>query len=119
MPADFDAFFTLAYIAEDRDRKTNFGRTLVIAACGTICATIDQLTDHTSRKSTSTFFNLGDMNMGDKGSKDKGKREQQKKAKLNPKEKRKAKNEKKNKSSWFALVPSDDRQTEFWVIHPP
>jgi len=36
--------------------------------------------------------------MGDKGgSKDKGKREQRKKAKLNPKEKRKAAKEKKNK----------------------
>jgi hypothetical protein len=35
--------------------------------------------------------------MGDKGgSKDKGKKEQQKKAKLNPKEKRKAKLDKKN-----------------------
>lgn len=34
--------------------------------------------------------------MGDKGSKDKGKREQQKKATLSPKEKRKAKNDKKN-----------------------
>jgi hypothetical protein len=32
--------------------------------------------------------------MGDKGKKDKGKREQQKKAQLNPKEKRKLKNEK-------------------------
>lgn len=36
--------------------------------------------------------------MGDKGSKDKGKREQQKKAKLSPKEKRKAKHDKKNPS---------------------
>ena len=35
--------------------------------------------------------------MGDKGSKDKGKREQQKKPLLTPKEKRKAKQEKKNK----------------------
>ena len=34
--------------------------------------------------------------MGDKGSKDKGKREQQKKALLTPKEKRKAKNDKKS-----------------------
>ena len=34
--------------------------------------------------------------MGDKGKKDKGKREQQKKARLNPKQKRKMKNEKKN-----------------------
>ena len=33
--------------------------------------------------------------MGDKGKKDKGKREQQKKAQLNPKEKRKLKREKK------------------------
>ena len=37
--------------------------------------------------------------MGDKGSKDKGKREQQKKAILTPKEKRKAKNDKKNSPS--------------------
>lgn len=37
--------------------------------------------------------------MGDKGSKDKGRREQQKKAKLTPKEKRKAKQEKKNSSN--------------------
>ena len=35
--------------------------------------------------------------MGDKGSKDKSKREQQKKAQLNPKEKRRLKREKKNK----------------------
>jgi hypothetical protein len=35
--------------------------------------------------------------MGDKGSKDKGKREEQKKAKLNPKEKRKVRRDKKNK----------------------
>ena len=34
--------------------------------------------------------------MGDKGSKDKGKKEQRKKAKLNPKEKRKLKHDKKN-----------------------
>jgi hypothetical protein len=34
--------------------------------------------------------------MGDKGKKDKGKREHQKKAKLDPKEKRKLKREKKN-----------------------
>lgn len=40
--------------------------------------------------------------MGDKGSKDKGKREQQKKALLSPKEKRKAKNDKKNKSGSFS-----------------
>lgn len=37
--------------------------------------------------------------MGNKGSKDKGKRDQQKKAVLSLKEKRKAKNDKKNKSS--------------------
>jgi len=35
--------------------------------------------------------------MGDKGKKDKGKRERRKKALLNPKEKRKLKQEKKNK----------------------
>jgi hypothetical protein len=35
--------------------------------------------------------------MGDKGRKDKGKREQQKKAQLNPKEKRRLKKEKKKK----------------------
>ena len=35
--------------------------------------------------------------MGDRGKKDKGKKEQQKKALLNPKEKRKLKKEKKNK----------------------
>jgi len=35
--------------------------------------------------------------MGDKGKKDIGRREQQKNAKLNPKEKRKLKREKKNK----------------------
>jgi hypothetical protein len=37
--------------------------------------------------------------MGDKGKKDKGRREQQKKAKLTPKEKRKAKQEKKSSQS--------------------
>jgi hypothetical protein len=37
--------------------------------------------------------------MGDKGSKDKGKREQQKKAQLSPKDKRKLKKDKKNKST--------------------
>ncbi|QDS94285.1 hypothetical protein FF011L_30640 [Roseimaritima multifibrata] len=37
--------------------------------------------------------------MGDKGSKDKGKKEQQKKALLTPKEKRKAKNDKKAKGA--------------------
>ena len=36
--------------------------------------------------------------MGDSGKKDKGKREQQKKAQLTPKEKRKLKQEKRNKS---------------------
>lgn len=36
--------------------------------------------------------------MGDRGSKDKGKREQQKKALLTPKEKRKIKQDKKNKT---------------------
>jgi len=35
--------------------------------------------------------------MGDKGKRDKGRREQQKKAKLNPKERRKLKKEKKGK----------------------
>ena len=35
--------------------------------------------------------------MGDRGSKDKGKKEKQKKAQLTPKEKRKAKNDKKNR----------------------
>jgi len=35
--------------------------------------------------------------MGDKGKKDKGKKERQKKALLNPKEKRKLKREKKNR----------------------
>jgi hypothetical protein len=40
-------------------------------------------------------FKKGDMDMGDKGKKDKGKREDQKKAQLNPKEKRKLKKEKK------------------------
>ena len=35
--------------------------------------------------------------MGDSGKRDKGKREQQKKAQLNPKEKRKLKRDKKNK----------------------
>jgi hypothetical protein len=40
----------------------------------------------------------GETNMGDKGKKDKGKREDQKKALLNPKEKRKAKKEKQSKA---------------------
>jgi len=39
----------------------------------------------------------GEAVMGDKGSKDKGKREQQKTAALSPKDKRKAKKEKKAK----------------------
>jgi len=43
------------------------------------------------------IFKEGKTDMGDKGKKDKGKREQQKKAVLNPKEKRKLKREKKNK----------------------
>ena len=42
--------------------------------------------------------NLGEAVMGDKGSKDKGKREAQKKALLTPKEKRKQRQEKKNKT---------------------
>ena len=42
--------------------------------------------------------NQGDTAMGDKGSKDKGKKEQQKKAQRTPKEKRKLKLEKKNRS---------------------
>jgi len=41
------------------------------------------------------LFKQGETDMGDKGKKDKGKREQQKKAVLNPKEKRKLKKEKK------------------------
>jgi hypothetical protein len=36
------------------------------------------------------------MDMGDKGKRDKGRREEQKKAKLNPKDKRRLKREKKN-----------------------
>jgi len=39
----------------------------------------------------------GETNMGDKGKKDKGRREQQKNARLNLKEKRRLKKEKKNK----------------------
>jgi len=39
----------------------------------------------------------GETDMGDKGKRDKGKREQQKKALLNPKEKRRLKREKKDK----------------------
>lgn len=41
--------------------------------------------------------------MGDTGKKDKGKREQQKKAALTPKEKRKAKNDKKNAKNPSAI----------------
>ncbi len=40
-------------------------------------------------------FKQGEKDMGDKGKKDKGKKEQQKNAQLSPKEKRKAKKEKK------------------------
>ncbi len=40
-------------------------------------------------------FNIGEIDMGEKGKKDKGRKEQQKKALLNPKEKRKLKKEKK------------------------
>jgi hypothetical protein len=53
-------------------------------------------TPPTSCASPSQFtFKQGETDMGDKGQKDKGKREQQKKALLNPKEKRKLKKEKK------------------------
>ena len=46
----------------------------------------------------SNSFEFGGTKMGDKGgSKDKGKKEKQKKAKLSPKEKRRAKKEKKNR----------------------
>jgi len=45
--------------------------------------------------SAQIIFKQGGTDMGDKGKKDKGKREQQKKAVLNPKEKRKLKKEKK------------------------
>ena len=45
--------------------------------------------------SVQVIFKQGETDMGDKGKKDKGKREQQKKALLNPKEKRKLKKEKK------------------------
>lgn len=44
---------------------------------------------------TQFTFKQGETDMGDKGKKDKGKREDQKKAQLNPKEKRKLKKEKK------------------------
>ncbi len=43
------------------------------------------------------IFKQGETDMGDKGKKDKGRRKQQKKAHLNPKEKRRLKKEKKNK----------------------
>ncbi len=42
-------------------------------------------------------FKQGETDMGDKGKRDKGRREQQKKAKLNLKEKRKLKKEKQTK----------------------
>ncbi len=48
-----------------------------------------------------SLFAMEETDMGDKGSKDKGKREQQKKAQLSPKEKRKLKKEKKDKSTSF------------------
>lgn len=41
--------------------------------------------------------------MGDRGSKDKGKKEERKKARLNPKEKRKLKNEKKNPTTYTGI----------------
>jgi hypothetical protein len=41
----------------------------------------------------------GESDMGDKGKRDKGRREQQKKAKVSPKDKRKAKQDKKNNRS--------------------
>jgi hypothetical protein len=44
-----------------------------------------------------TWLEKGKTDMADKGKKDKGKREIQKKAKLTPKEKRKAKKDNKNK----------------------
>jgi hypothetical protein len=50
-----------------------------------------------SERATLLAIKPGEINMGDKGSKDKGKWEQQKKAQLNPKEKRKLKRDKKNK----------------------
>ena len=49
-------------------------------------------------------FQQGETDMGDKGKKDKGKREHQKKAQLNPKEKRKLKKEKKNLNAQCCLV---------------
>jgi hypothetical protein len=51
------------------------------------------------RLSTQLIFTKGDTAMGDSGKKDKGKRETQKKAQLDPKAKRKLKQEKKHKSS--------------------
>ena len=46
------------------------------------------------------FIRFGDIDMADKGgNRDKGNKEQQKKANLNPKEKRKAKMDKKAKGS--------------------
>lgn len=48
---------------------------------------------------TLLIFTKGDAAMGDSGKKDKGKRETQKKAQLDPKAKRKLKQEKKHKSS--------------------
>ena len=67
-----------------------------------ICAEIDiialqQLGDN--------FFGQGVTTMGDRGSKDKGKKEERKKAKLNPKEKRKLKNEKKNPTTYGGAIP--------------
>jgi hypothetical protein len=47
--------------------------------------------------------NQGERTMGDRGSKDKGKKEERKKAKLNPKEKRKLKNEKKNPTTYTGI----------------
>ncbi len=42
--------------------------------------------------------------MGDRGAKDKGKKEERKKARLNPKEKRKLKNEKKNPTTYGGVI---------------
>jgi hypothetical protein len=53
------------------------------------------LTGFRRHGSAQVIFKQGETDMGDKGKKDKGKREQQKKAVLNPKEKRKLKKEKK------------------------
>ena len=52
---------------------------------------------HSVLQSAQVIFKQGETYMGDKGKKDIGRREQQKKAKLNPKEKRRLKKEKKNK----------------------